>query len=389
MDATDSPKNNSDGNIGKSKHKKSKEIGLGTEISLDELALPAAHSKSSKKDSHHWKKDRKDRHSDNDNDEQIQDSVAINIPIIRKPGERKQFHQKMFKTPKEIVQAISMAGEKKSQIPLDKLVILGFFAGVYVCFGGAFALIVSQGLPDIAPGFSKLLLGLTFPTALLLIIIAGAELFTGNTMYLVVALLDGRVHWKGLVYNWIVIYISNFAGCVFAGYFFCYLTDIFAIDPWLTNLQHIGEVKTGYGWGVVFLKAIPANWLVCLAVIVAIGAEDMTGKILGCFIPIAAFAAIGYEHCVANMFYVPLALMYGADTTFGKFIYANLIPVTLGNIVGGSIAVGLPMWYLYSWNIDNETEPATTFKPRFHLDKEEVKKRVEQLPPTVRVSCWA
>jgi formate/nitrite transporter FocA (FNT family) len=89
-----------------------------------------------------------------------------------------------------------------------------------------------------------------------------------------------------------------------------------------------------YGWGIAFLRGIPANWLVCLAISIAMSAEDISGKILGCFIPIMTFATTGFEHCIANMFFVPLSLMYGAKGTFGKFIYANLIPVTLGNILG-------------------------------------------------------
>jgi len=264
----------------------------------------------------------------------------------REKGERKDFHKKLFKTPKETHDALLAAAQKKVMIPIDKLIYLGLLSGVFISFGGIFALSVTQGVPNSDPGYQKFLLTFTFPIALALIVYFGGELFTGNTMFMTLGLLHKKVTWKGLTLSWVISYFSNFLGAVFGAYFFGYLTELFVANPYLANVQAIAVKKVSLSFQVAFFRGFAANWLVNLAIYVGVVAEDVTGKTIGMFLIIGTFATSGFEHCIANMYYVCQSLMYGADTTFGIFIYKNLIPVTLGNALGG-VVMGLSLWYIY------------------------------------------
>jgi len=232
------------------------------------------------------------------------------------------------------------------------MIVMGFLAGFYISFGGIFALTVSYGSPNLSPGIQKLLIGITFPLALFSIVFLGGELFTGNVMYCTVGLLSRKIGIKTAVIVCGLSFICNFIGCVAGGYFFGYLTEVFEADPWNSSIKKLAITKTSMGFGVVFLRAVAANWLVNIAIFVVLVGDDITHKAIGLFYPICAFATSGFEHCVANMFYVPLGLMYGADVTIGKFLYANLIPATLGNIFGGAFFVGALLYYIHFWRVD-------------------------------------
>eukprot|EP01114_Cavostelium_apophysatum_P022683 TRINITY_DN828_c0_g1_i1.p1 TRINITY_DN828_c0_g1~~TRINITY_DN828_c0_g1_i1.p1 ORF type:complete len:388 (-),score=41.54 TRINITY_DN828_c0_g1_i1:48-1157(-) len=273
----------------------------------------------------------------------------------RQKGERKPYHQKLWKTPKETFVAITQAASKKAAIPIDKLAILGFLSGVYISFGGLFAGSVYLAIPSLDPGLQKLLLGMTFPIALFIIIFLGGELFTGNVMYATAGWLAGTISIKKCCVICITAYISNWLGTAFGAYFFGYLTDLYVHEPWLSGIQKIAVTKTSMGFGVVFLRGVAANWLVNIAIFVVIAAEDISGKTIGLWYPICAFATAGFEHCIANMFFVQLGLMYGAPgTNFGKFIYKNLIPSTLGNILGAAFFVGALSYYVYGWRVTQD-----------------------------------
>eukprot|EP00128_Syssomonas_multiformis_P001055 Colp12_sorted_trinity150504_noHs@24681 len=268
----------------------------------------------------------------------------------RQSGQRKDFHYKIFKTPKEVVQALVGASIKKSKVPYDKLFFLGVFAGFFVGLGGIFGVAASAFPPEFNaayPPIPKLILGFTFPIALVLIIVIGGELYTGNTMYMVFGVLSRKIRFKSLLINWVFAWTANFVGCLLVAYFLGYLTDIFATDPWLTFVQNIAHKKVSKGFGITFLRAIGANWYVCLAVFIVIAAEDVVGKFVATLMIIAAFVAAGFEHVIANMFFIPLGMMYGADVTVADFIVKNLIPVTLGNTFGGAILCGATLWFLY------------------------------------------
>jgi len=259
-----------------------------------------------------------------------------------------------FKTPGEIVETVCSAGMAKGLPRLDKLLLLSFLAGAYIAFGGLLAVVVAgaaTGLKADNPGLQRFVFAAVFPVGLMLVVIAGSELFTGNAALLMPASLSGKAPWRNLAYNWGVSYVGNFIGSVFVAYCLAYLTGLLAQSPWIDCIKTLAVAKAGQGTELVFWplfwKGVGCNWLVCLAVWMAIAADDVVGKILACWWPIMAFVALGFEHSVANMFFVPAGIFYGAEVTWRQFFVNNLIPVTLGNIVGGSLFVGAIYWYLF------------------------------------------
>jgi formate transporter len=254
-----------------------------------------------------------------------------------------------FKSPRDIAEAACIAGIAKTQMNWNKLLVLGFLAGAYIAFGGQLAVTVAAGAPwpTEIPGLQKLAFGSVFPLGLILAIIAGSELFTGNNMITLISCLNKKAKWSGMFRNWFFVYIGNFMGALFVAYFLADLTGLFASDPWNAYIANIGIAKTSLSWGAVFWRAVGCNWLVCLAIWMAFSSEDITGKILVIWFPIMAFVAIGFEHSVANMFFIPTAILVTGKVTWSAFIVNNLIPVTLGNIVGGGIFVGGLYWWVY------------------------------------------
>jgi len=253
-------------------------------------------------------------------------------------------------SPSEIpLQAEALALQKLKK-PIRKTLILGFLGGVYISMGGLLAVIISYGFPEWTvsnPGLQKLLMGVMFPVGLILVVFTGAELFTSNNATFIPGVLNKRYGWGKVMKNWSLVWISNFVGALFFAYVIVYLTEIIASDPWLSGIVHIAEAKTSYPWHIVFIKGIAANWLVCLAVWLGLASRTPTGKILGIWFPVMCFVAIGFEHSIANMFFIPSGIFQGADISWFAFIWDNLIPATLGNIIGGSLFVGCAHWYVH------------------------------------------
>ncbi len=255
-----------------------------------------------------------------------------------------------FKSPKAIVEAVCTAGCGKADLPFSKQLVLGFLAGAYIAFGGLLAIVVGKGSPAIAaanPGLAKFLFAAVFPVGLMLVVIAGSELFTGNCGVITPACLKGSARWRGLLRNWVVVYAGNFVGSLFVAFLLAYWTGIVAGGDLGKAAAGIAESKVNLSWGAAFLRGVGCNWLVCLAVWLAISSEDISGKILGIWFPIMAFVALGFEHSVANMFFIPLGMLNGAQVSVGQFLWNNLVPVTIGNIVGGAGLVGVIYWWLY------------------------------------------
>ncbi|MBC7251582.1 MAG: formate/nitrite transporter family protein [Anaerolineae bacterium] len=253
-----------------------------------------------------------------------------------------------FKKPGEIVDSACTIGKAKAEESIIRLLVLGFLAGAYIAFGGTVAIATGKGIT--AEGFgglAKLIFAGTFPVGLMLVVIAGSELFTGNCGVITPSCLTGRAKWVGLLKNWVFVYIGNFIGSLFVAYCLGYLSNLFGKDPYLSAVQGIASAKVSMSFGAAFWRAVGCNWLVCLAVWLAVSANDIAGKVWGIWFPIMAFVAIGFEHSVANMFFVPLGMFYGAPVTWGQFLVNNLLPVTLGNIVGGGFFVGTIYWWLY------------------------------------------
>jgi formate/nitrite transporter len=253
-------------------------------------------------------------------------------------------------SPSAIPAEAEVSALKKVKQPISKTLILGFLAGVYIAMGGLLSLLIGSGFPewsDNNPGLQKLLAGAMFPIGLILVVFAGAELFTGNNATLIPGVLNKQYSWGAVAKNWALVWLSNFVGAVFFAYIMVYLTGVIADNPWHSAIIRIAEAKTSMPWHVVFIKGIGANWLVCLAVWLGLSARSAAGKMLGLWFPVMCFVAIGFEHSIANMFFIPSGIFQGADVSWVSFIVNNLIPATLGNIIGGSFFVGGVYWYTY------------------------------------------
>lgn len=216
-------------------------------------------------------------------------------------------------------------------------------------------------------GLVKFAAGAVFPVGLMLVVIAGSELFTGNCMFAPISVLHGESSFKGLMKNWSLVYIGNFLGSIFVAYFLAYQCGLFDNMPWASWAATVANTKCGLDFTTAFLRGIGCNWLVCLAVWLAISSEDVISKIFSCWFPIMAFVTIGFEHSVANMFFIPLGLFVAGDPEIAaklttanvatanlaggagwyNFFVTNLIPVTLGNIVGAALFVAALYWYVY------------------------------------------
>lgn len=254
-----------------------------------------------------------------------------------------------FKSPAEIAEAASAIGRAKTEAGWGKLLILGFLAGAYIAFGSQLAVTAAAGAPwpEQLPGIQKLIFGAVFPVGLMLVVIGGSELFTGNCMLPTIACLKGEGKWVGLLRNWVASYVGNFIGSVFCAYFLAVATGLLLKTPWIEYITGIAQAKCALSFGEAFWRGVGCNWLVCLAVWLAIGSEDIVGKVFGIQFPIMAFVALGFEHSVANMFFIPAAIFATGAVTWPAFLLNNLLPVTLGNIVGGVVFVAGIYWWVY------------------------------------------
>ncbi|KZX17420.1 formate/nitrite transporter family protein [Methanobrevibacter filiformis] len=253
-----------------------------------------------------------------------------------------------FKSPADTAKAIAGIAGTKEKSSIGNTIILSFLAGAYIAFGGLLAEIVTGGMAaaGFPPGLVKLFFGGVFPVGLMLVIIGGSELFTGNNMYMTVGVLTGKSSGTGLAKNWVLSWVFNFVGALFVAFVLAYLSGVITADPaFSAGALKVAAAKVKLDWGQALLRGIGCNWLVCLAVYLAIASDDVIGKILGIWFPIMTFVAIGFEHSVANMFFIPLGIFLG-DITWVQAL-GNIIPVTIGNIIGGAVFVGVIYWFTY------------------------------------------
>lgn len=255
--------------------------------------------------------------------------------------------------PAAITEAAAQAGAKKAALTtsdLARLLLSAAMAGAYISLGGILSVIIGYGFPSLTaanPALQKVLSGAAFPIGLILVVVLGAELFTGNNAVLIPSLVK-RHHSFGVVLrNWALVYGGNLVGALAFTYILVYICGLTAADPWHSAVVKIAQAKVGMSWPVVFFKGIGANWCVCLAVWLALSGKTLLEKVAGCWIPVAAFVALGYEHCIANMFFIPLGIFEGADVGVMQAVTANFIPSTLGNIAGGALLVGAVHSYLH------------------------------------------
>ena len=264
-----------------------------------------------------------------------------------------------LRTPAEIAEASLASGNAKVEATRhrrQRLFIQAIMAGAFIAFGGTLSLIVGYGFPEITdanPAMQKLLSGCMFPIGLILVVVLGAELFTGNNALLVPPLMRRQASWWDLALNWTLVYVGNFVGAMLLTYFLVDAVGLTAKAPYHDAIVNIATAKCSMTWWTVFLKGIGANWCVCLAVWLALSGKSLLDKCLGCWLPVMAFVALGYEHSIANMFFIPAGMMQGAEVDVLNAVWVNLIPATLGNIVGGALLVGCIHSYIHLKNNEN------------------------------------
>lgn len=255
-------------------------------------------------------------------------------------------------SPKEIAAKYSTVGAAKTRLAIDRMFLLAIFAGIFIALGAFGSQVVAI---DTGKSVGRFLSGLVFPIGLMMVIMAGAELFTGNNLILL-SVLDKKTTPAGMLKNWAIVYLGNFAGSLMAALLLTYSHSYSLFDGKLAAAAvATAQGKVSLSFSDAFLRGILCNILVCLAVWISFASKDAAGKIIGLFLPITLFVIAGYEHCVANMYFIPAGIFvsseYGisADSlTWGNFLLKNLLPVTLGNIVGGAgiVATGYYLAYL-------------------------------------------
>ena len=253
-----------------------------------------------------------------------------------------------FKDPKAVAETGVEKGTEKAKLPPAKAVVAGFLAGAYIAFGALLAITVSSGLdPETWGTLPTLFAGSVFALGLILVIVAGSELLTGNMALVPLAAFRGRVGLRKLAENFGWVMLGNLLGALFVAFFLAVESGVVTADMPLARLEAIATAKgvEETEWQI-FLRALGCNWLVCLAVWMALAAEDVAGKVLAIFFPIMAFVAMGFDHVIANMFFLPAAIFAGLDITWWDAVH-NWIFAFLGNLVGAAVFVAGAYWFLY------------------------------------------
>lgn len=269
-----------------------------------------------------------------------------------------------FLCPSEIIELNMNANETKTTLPLGKMFLLGIMAGMFIAFGAATSSTAAHSIENI--GVSRALAGVIFPVGLMLIVFLGGELFTGNCL-IILNVFSGRTSLFQMLRNLLVVYMSNFIGALLIDILIVFSGNFNYSDGLLgayTIKVAVGKISLTPIQG--FTSGILCNILVCLAVLMSLSAKDIIGKIWAIFFPIFAFVVGGFEHCVANMFYIPAGIFASfnpnyvqiAQETYGitskqlenlSFLgsFHNFLPVTLGNIFGGMFFISIPLFLIY------------------------------------------
>lgn len=259
----------------------------------------------------------------------------------------------------EFIKAYSAVGGAKAADRAGRLFALAVLAGFLIGMAGAATNTLAFGFTSLSA--VKLICGLLFPFGLIMVILSGAELFTGNCLMLI-SLLEGRAGWKGLLRNLLIVYLGNFAGALLAAAACVYSGQLnLGGGALAVYTVRLAAAKCSLGFGQALLLGILCNILVCAGVMFAAMAKTLAGKALGAYIPVSFFVFCGFEHSIANMYYIPSGLLAlgrpeyqgyigageAAGPGLGSFLFGNLLPVTLGNIIGG-MGFALLMWLCHS-----------------------------------------
>lgn len=274
--------------------------------------------------------------------------------------EKKEVRNLSALTTGEILEKVSDSGIAKAEGKTSRLLIWALLAGAYIAFGAQASQMVSFNLladPD-SLGVGRLVSAAVFPVGLMMVVLCGAELFTGNCL-MIIGVLDRKIRISGMLRNWVLVYLGNFLGALLV------VALMKSTGLWETGSGLLGasviktaQSKVQLSFGQAFVRGILCNWLVCLAVWMSTGARETVSKIFAIWFCIGLFVISGFEHSIANMYFIPAGIAAAADSglaqlagcdvsvlTVGNFLVKNLLPVTLGNILGGGLFVGMVYWF--------------------------------------------
>ncbi|KAK8848480.1 Formate/nitrite transporter-domain-containing protein [Apiospora arundinis] len=254
-------------------------------------------------------------------------------------------------SPTQTIELVGRAGVIKGNTRPDKVFLSGVSAGCLLSFACAAVLScnASPWYAENAPGLLRLIAALIFPFGFVMITLTGADLFTGTTLYTTVAVLQRRLSLWKMATHWFLCFWGNLAGSLFLAVVIFGYGGVFSASPFKeAAITFAVKKQVTPAWHEIFLRAVGCNWLVCLACLLSLQARGVGSKIAAMWWPVFAFVALGLDHVVANMFFVPLAIFLGAPgLSTGLYIWKGVIPVLLGNIVGGGLMVGVYYWYMY------------------------------------------
>ena len=274
--------------------------------------------------------------------------------------------------PQQVVSSNMAAGKVKTRLSLFRMILLGILAGMFIACGASASSVAMHAVSNV--GLARFAAGAIFPVGLMMIIFVGGELFTGDCL-MIMGCLQGRYTVLSMVKVLVVVFLSNFLGAAL----FAAMVSVSSQYDYTGGLLGAFTIKVAMGklglsFGAAFISGILCNIFVCVAVLMSVAAKDISGKVWAIFFPIMAFVVSGYEHCVANMYYIPAGIFAAANERYvqvametygytaqqlealnwGNMCLANLLPVTLGNIVGGMVFVGLPLYLIHSAKIRAE-----------------------------------
>lgn len=274
--------------------------------------------------------------------------------------EKKEVRNLSALTTGEILEKVSDSGIAKAEGKTLRLLIWALLAGAYIAFGAQASQMVSFNLlaDPSSLGVGRLVSAAVFPVGLMMVVLCGAELFTGNCL-MIIGVLDRKIRISGMLRNWVLVYLGNFLGALLV------VALMKSTGLWETGSGLLGasviktaQDKVQLSFGQAFVRGILCNWLVCLAVWMSTGARETVSKIFAIWFCIGLFVISGFEHSIANMYFIPAGIAAAADSglaqlagcdvsvlTVGNFLIKNLLPVTLGNILGGGLFVGMVYWF--------------------------------------------
>lgn len=264
--------------------------------------------------------------------------------------------------PAQVTELMLAGMTGKSKLPVVKMFLLGILAGAFIAFGAEASSLAAHNVTQV--GIQRLIMGCVFPVGLIMVVLLGTELFTGNCM-MIAAVADKRVKFAMLLRNWVVVYLGNLVGAALIVLLVSATGQLGYSSNGLAVLTiKIAAAKTGLSFGAALAGGILCNVLVCVAVLLAMASKSIIGKIMGIWFPIMAFVLSGFEHSVANMYYIPAGIFASMNPAYAAAaqeagvnmanlnalgFLGNIVPVTLGNIVGGA-AIALVMWFCFRRN---------------------------------------